>query len=173
MAEWAVALPKPIAVLAANDVCATRLVDACRTADVHIPEQVAVLGVDNDEILCRLTSPPLSSIDPDCATIGYEAAKLLDETMNGRPRSAEPKFIPARGVVERQSTNSVAIDDEDLASALKFIRQHACQGIGIDDILESVAVSLDPGAEVCHFPGTHSGQRDPPRAARSGEVLAS
>jgi LacI family transcriptional regulator len=141
LAEWVAALPKPIAVLAANDVCGTRLIDACRTAQIRIPEQVAVLGVDNDEVLCRLTSPPLSSIDLDSSTIGYQAAQLLDDLMNGRPRPAATQWMLPRAVVGRQSTDAMAIEDEDLALALSFIRQYACQGIGVDDVLEHVTIS--------------------------------
>jgi LacI family transcriptional regulator len=141
LAQWVVGLPKPIAVLAANDVCGTRLIDACRTANIRIPEQVAVLGVDNDEVLCRLTSPPLSSIDLDTAAIGYEAAQLLDDLISGRATPADARLIPARAVVGRQSTDAMAIEDEDLAEALSFIREYACQGIGVDDVLDRVTIS--------------------------------
>jgi LacI family transcriptional regulator len=141
LADWVASLPKPIAVLAANDVCGTRLIDACRMAGVPIPEQVAVLGVDNDDILCRLTSPRLSSIDPAAPTIGYQAAALLDDLIRGGRQPDGPRWIPALGVVTRQSTDVLAIDDEDLAQALNFIRQYACQGIGVDDVLERVTIS--------------------------------
>jgi LacI family transcriptional regulator len=141
LAAWVTALPKPIGVLAANDVCGVRLIDACRMAEVRVPEQVAVLGVDNDEVLCRLSCPPLSSIDLDCSTIGYQAAALLDDLMSGRRAPIEPRWIPARQVVARQSTQAMAIDDEDLAQALSFIRQHACHGIGVDDVLRNTHIS--------------------------------
>jgi LacI family transcriptional regulator len=141
LAAWVAALPKPIAVLAANDVCGTRLIDACRSANIRIPEQVAVLGVDNDEVLCRLTSPPLSSIDLDTSTIGYQAAQLLDDLMNGRPSPADSQWMLPRAVVGRQSTDAMAIEDEDLAEALSFIREYACQGIGVDDVLQRVTIS--------------------------------
>jgi LacI family transcriptional regulator len=141
LAHWAAALPKPIGVLAANDVCGMRLIAACRTAGIRIPEQVAVLGVDNDEVLCRLTSPPLSSIDPDSPTIGYRAAALLDDLMRGAAASAETVWIPPRGVVTRQSTDTLAIEDEDLARALGFIRERACVGIGVQDVVASVGIS--------------------------------
>jgi LacI family transcriptional regulator len=141
LAAWAAELPKPVGVLAANDVCGTRLIAACRTAGIRIPEQVAVLGVDNDEVLCRLTSPPLSSIDPDSPTIGYRAAALLDEMMRGGAAPSESIWIPARGVVVRQSTDTLAIADEDLVRAMSFIRERACTGIGVEDVVDNVGVS--------------------------------
>jgi LacI family transcriptional regulator len=141
MAAWVASLPKPIAILAANDVCGMRLIDACRVAGAAIPEQVAVLGVDNDDVLCQLTSPPLSSIDPGAERIGYEAAALLDRLMNGEAAPQEPCWLPAREVIARQSTDVLAIDDEDLARALHFIRQYACQGIGVEDVLDRVPIS--------------------------------
>jgi LacI family transcriptional regulator len=141
MAAWVASLPKPIAILAANDVCGTRLIDACRVAGAAIPEQVAVLGVDNDDVLCQLTSPPLSSIDPGAERIGYEAAALLDRLMNGAAAPQEPCWLPAHEVVARQSTDVLAIDDEDLAQALHFIRQYACQGIGVEEVLARVTIS--------------------------------
>lgn len=138
---WVAEIPKPIGVLAANDVCGLRLIAACRAAGVRIPEQLAVLGVDNDEVLCRLTSPPLSSIDPDSPTIGYRAAALLDDLMRGARVGVEPVWIPARGVVTRQSTDTLAIEDADLAQALGFIRERACQGIDVDDVVRHVGLS--------------------------------
>jgi LacI family transcriptional regulator len=141
LAAWVAELPRPIGVLAANDVCGTRVIAACREAGVRIPEQVAVLGVDNDEVLCRLASPPLSSIDPDSPTIGYRAAALLDDLMCSGATGTEPIWVPAHGVVTRQSTDTLAIPDEDLARAMGFIRERACTGISVEDVVESVGVS--------------------------------
>lgn len=141
LAAWVAELPKPIGVLAANDVCGTRLIAACREAGVRIPEQVAVLGVDNDEVLCRLTSPPLSSIDPDSPTIGYRAAAILDDLMRGVALASEPIWVPAHGVVIRQSTDTLAIADQDLARAMGFIRERACTGIGVEDVVENAGIS--------------------------------
>jgi LacI family transcriptional regulator len=141
LAAWVAEVPKPIGILAANDVCGMRLIAACRTAGIRIPEQVAVLGVDNDEVLCRLTSPPLSSIDPDSPTMGYRAAALLDDLMRGTAAPVDPIWIPARGVVTRQSTDTLAIADEDLAKAMAFVRERACLGIGVEDVVASVGTS--------------------------------
>ncbi len=141
LATWVAALPKPVGILAANDVCGMRLIGACRNAGLRVPEEVAVLGVDNDEVLCRLTSPPLSSIDPDSPTIGYRAAALLDALMQGAPPPADPIWVPAHGVVARQSTATTAIADQDLVRALSFIRERACTGIDVADVVQHVGVS--------------------------------
>lgn len=141
LVAWLKELPQPVGVLAANDVCGLRLIAACRMAGLRVPEQVAVLGVDNDEVLCRLTSPPLSSIDLDTPTIGYRAASLLDDLMRGDRAAAEPIWIPPRGVAVRQSTDTLAIDDADLAKALAFIREQACEGIDVEDVVANVCVS--------------------------------
>jgi LacI family transcriptional regulator len=141
LTAWLKDLPQPVGVLAANDVCGIRLIAACRTAGLRVPEQVAVLGIDNDEVLCRLTSPPLSSIDLDSPTIGYRAASLLDDLMRGDAAASEPIWIPPRGVVTRQSTDTLAIDDADLVRAMAFIREHACEGIDVENVVEHACIS--------------------------------
>ncbi len=141
LAEWVGTLPKPVAVLAANDVCGTRLIDACRSIDVSIPEEVAVLGVDNDTVLDPLTSPPMSSIDLNPTRIGYEAAALLDRLMAGESKPEEPVFVKPTGVVVRQSTDIFAVDDPEVATALSFIRRHAAEGIKVTDVLDHLCVS--------------------------------
>jgi LacI family transcriptional regulator len=141
LAAWVRQLPKPVAVLAANDVCGMRLIDACRLVNIAIPEQVAVLGVDNDAVLDTLTSPPMSSIDPNAARIGYEAAVLLDDLMHGIAQPQNPIFIEPAGVVARQSTDVSAIEDPELAAALTFIRHNAMRGIVVEDILSFLSIS--------------------------------
>ncbi len=141
LADWARTLPKPVAVLAANDVCGARLIDACRYAGVAIPEELAVLGVDNDTILGALTSPPMSSIDLNTVQVGYKAAALLDQLMAGAPAPATPVLVPPSGVMARQSTDILAVDDPEVATALTFIRHHASDGIGVVDVLRHIQVS--------------------------------
>ncbi len=141
LAEWVVALPKPVAILAANDVNAARLITACNAAGVRVPQDAAVLGVDNDEVLCELTTPRLSSIAKDMVSTGYQAASLLDELMAGgaAPRDVVP--VPPRGVVARQSTDAMAVDDGDVFRAVRFIREHACEGIDTADVLRALSIS--------------------------------
>lgn len=143
VARWLAALPRPVAVLACNDVRGLQVLDACRRTDLAVPESVAVLGVDNDVVLGELSDPPLSSIDQDLERIGYEAAALLDRLMGGAPPPAEPILVEPLGVVARLSTDSVAIDDPAVATALRLIRQHACdgRGVGVDRLADRTGLS--------------------------------
>jgi LacI family transcriptional regulator len=101
-----------------------------------VPDDVAVIGVDNDVHLCNLCTPPLSSIDVNPSRIGYEAAALLMQLMNGAPRPTEPVMLgPPRGVVPRQSTDVLAVEDEDVAGALRYIRERATEGIQVRDVI--------------------------------------
>ncbi len=138
---WIGTLPKPLGVMAGNDIRGMQLLDACRLAGVAVPEEVAVIGVDNEELVCQLAYPPLSSVVPDARRIGYEAAGLLDRMMSGQPPALPLNPIPPLGVVTRQSTDVTAIEDPRLADAVRFIREHACQGIRVDDVLEHVSMS--------------------------------
>jgi LacI family transcriptional regulator len=141
VAQWLATLPRPVGVLACNDIRGLQVLDACRRTDLSVPEGVAVLGVDNDEVLCELADPPLSSIDQDLERIGYEAAALLDRLMAGEPPAADPTLVEPLGVVARLSTDVVAIDDPAVATALRLIRQHACDGKGVDHLVDRTGLS--------------------------------
>jgi LacI family transcriptional regulator len=141
LTDWVRALPKPIGVMACYDIQAQRLLDACRDADVAVPEEAAVLGVDNDRLLCNLCSPPLSSVVPNAHRTGYTAAELLDRLMRGEHVPAAAHLIPPTGVEIRQSTDVLAIDDRAVAAAVRFIREHACDGINAEDVLRQASLS--------------------------------
>jgi LacI family transcriptional regulator len=141
VSEWVKGLPKPLGMLAGNDTRGKQLLDACRLAGVAVPEEVAVIGVDNEEIACKLALPPLSSVIPDAFRVGYEGAALLDLLMQGRPAPEPLRYIPPLGVVTRQSTDVTAIPDPRVAGAMSFIREHACEGIGVEDVVDHVLVS--------------------------------
>jgi LacI family transcriptional regulator len=141
VARWLDSLPKPIAVLACNDIRGLQVLDACRRIALPVPERVAVLGVDNDVVLGELSDPPLSSIDQDLQRIGYEAAALLDRLMSGEPAPPGPVLVEPLGVVSRRSTDAVAIEDPAVAIALRLIRQHACDQIGIDFLADHTNLS--------------------------------
>lgn len=140
-AEWLAGLPRPVGVLACYDLRAREVLDACQAAGLRVPDDVAVLGVDNDELLCDLADPPLSSVAPNADRTGAEAAALLDRLMAGEPLDPAGRLIPPTGVVARQSTDILAVDDPDVAAAVRFIRESACQGIGVADVLRAVPVS--------------------------------
>jgi len=139
--RWVKRLPRPAGVMACNDFRGMQLVDACRAAKVAVPDQVAVIGVDNEQVACELCNPPLTSVIPDAEGIGYQAAHLLDSMMKGRTPTAREQYVAPKGIVVRQSTDTTAIDDPVVVQAMHFIRQHACAGIGVEDVLEELAVS--------------------------------
>ncbi len=135
IARWLRGLPKPVAIFACYDARGQRVLDACRRAGLAVPEEVAVLGVDNDELLCALTPPPLSSIIPNTQRAGWEAAALLAVLMKGGKVAPGPLLVPPLGVAVRQSTEVLAVDDPQVARALRYIREHDCEGIGVADVL--------------------------------------
>jgi LacI family transcriptional regulator len=139
--NWLNALPKPVAVLASNDIPARHLAEMCRQMGLRIPDQVALLGVDNDELECRLTSPPLSSVENPSERIGYEAARLLDRLMGATPPTELRISIPAPAVVTRQSTDTLAVEDQDMGRAMAFIREHACGGLSVSEVADHIALS--------------------------------
>lgn len=141
LAEWARRLPKPAGVLACYDIMAQRLLDACRDAGIAVPDEVAVLGVDDDPLLCDLASPPLSSVIPNTRRTGYEAAALLARRMAGERVPPEAVLIPPLGIHTRQSTDVLALEDRDIAAAVRFVREHACDGATVADLLKAVPLS--------------------------------
>jgi len=106
-----------------------------------VPDEVAVIGADNDEVLCELSDPPLTSIDPDARGMGYQAAALLERMIHGEAPPREKIRIKPRGVVVRQSTDVLAIADRMVAAAVHFIREHASSGISVEDVLTDVRLS--------------------------------
>ena len=139
--RWLCGLEKPVGLMACNDIRAQQVLDACKRADVDVPDEVAVIGVDNDDVICPLCDPPLSSVEPDTERIGYEAASLLESMMNKETHPAGTTLIPPSGVVTRRSTNILPVEDRVAASAYRFIREHACEGISVSDVLQAVSVS--------------------------------
>jgi LacI family transcriptional regulator len=139
--SWVRRLPKPVGIMACYDIKAQQLLDVCRENGVAVPEEVAVIGVDNDPVLCSLTSPPLSSVIPNTRRTGYEAAGLLDRMMHGEKVPPKGHFIPPIGVETRQSTDVLALADREIAAAVRFIREHACDGATISDLLRVVPLS--------------------------------
>jgi LacI family transcriptional regulator len=139
--NWIEKLPKPVGVMACYDFKGQQLLDICRELDIAVPEQVAVIGVDNDARLCGLCVPPLSSVIPDTFRTGYEAAKLLDRMMSGEKVPAEALLFPPLGIAHRHSSDVYAIEDEDVVQALRCIREQACEGITVADVLRKVPLS--------------------------------
>ncbi len=141
MAEWLRSLPKPIALFACNDDRARHIIEACKIPGIHVPEEIAILGVDNDEQVCELSDPPISSIALNSERTGFIAAKLLDQMMNTRNPCDEEIMVSPTHIVTRQSTNILSIEDQDVATAINFIRNHARTMIQVDDVAEATHLS--------------------------------
>ncbi len=139
--KWLQQLPKPAGIMACYDIKAREVLDACRELDIAVPEQVAVIGADNDELLCNLSDPPLTSVIPNSRKAGYEAARLLDRMMSGDNVANDAVLIEPIGIETRQSTDTLAIDDADVAKALRFIRENASSGINVADLLREIPLS--------------------------------
>jgi len=140
-AAWVGALPLPCGVMACNDTAGFKLTEACRGLGLQVPRDVAVIGVDDEDVVCELSSPALSSIPCDCGRIGYEAAAALDRLMAGRRGPPSPLFIPPRPPVIRASSDTVACADPLVARAVRFVREQAHRRIGVRDILAQVPAS--------------------------------
>ncbi len=142
LAVWLQSLPRPTAIMACYDFKAQEVLDVCRELQIAVPEEIAVLGVDNDQLLCELAEPPLSSIVPDTKKTGFDAAQLLDRMMDGQTVATDqPLLTKPLGIHVRASTDILAIEDREIASALRFIRLHANENIRVTDILKEIPLS--------------------------------
>lgn len=141
IAEWLKSLPKPVGVMAACDNRAKHIIESCKLANLHVPEEVAVIGVDNDELLCELSHPAISSVAYNAERAGYEAAELLDKLMNGEKMAKQRIVIRPTHIVTRQSTDILAIEDPEVVRAVRFIRQHAKEPIQVSDVIRVAAIS--------------------------------
>lgn len=137
--KWLEKLPKPVGIMTCHDDRGHEVLDACRRAELIVPDEVAVIGVDNDPHLCNLCTPPLTSIDVNPSRIGYEAARVLHRMMKGQKGPRNSVLLgPPRGVAARQSTDMLSVGDEEVASAIRYIREHAVDGIQVRDVLKRV-----------------------------------
>jgi LacI family transcriptional regulator len=141
LARWLGGLSKPIGLMVCNDEIANQVLDACLAAGVAVPDEVAVVGVDNDELVCELSDPPLSSVALNLELAGYEAASLLDGLMSGQVEGRQEVLVKPRWVITRRSTDVVAQDDPVVAAALRFIRDHAMRPIQVPDIVAHTGLS--------------------------------
>lgn len=142
LADWLRDLPRPVAIMGCYDFLAQQILDVCRSLAISVPEEIAVLGVDDDYLICELSEPTLSSVIPDTRSTGREAAELLERMMRKeRVDVDQPLITQPLGIHQRQSTDTIAIDDPDIALALSFIRRHACENIRVGDVLRQTSLS--------------------------------
>ncbi len=141
MRRWLVSLPKPVAVLACADFLGVQLAELCRHSRLRVPGDVAILGVDDDELLCELAQPPLSSVKIPSDRVGYEAAAAVDQLIRGKPLQRQALELPPIRVEGRGSTDVLAEKDAEVAAAIRFIREHGHEPIGVTDLLRKAPLS--------------------------------
>lgn len=141
LSRWIQSLPKPVGIMTCYDIRGQQLLDVCRALGCHVPDEVAVIGQHNDEVLCDLCDPPLSSVIPGAKEVGYEAAMLLDAMMRGNNVPRGIRRITPIGVATRLSTDVVAVDDERLKKAVRYMQEHTFENIMVDDIVKFAGLS--------------------------------
>jgi LacI family transcriptional regulator len=140
MKKWIQNLPKPVGIMACNDDRGLHVLEICKTLGIKIPEEVAVIGVDNDPLICDLSDPPLSSVSLNTEQAGYAAAELLDKMMNKEQIEIKDINVSATHVVQRQSTELLAINDKEVVEAIRFIRNNAKNKIQIKDVVNHTCI---------------------------------
>ena len=142
LTNWLAILPRPSCVYAPNDTLAVQVLNACKLSDIKVPEEIAILGNDNNALLCESTFPPLSSLSLNSIQIGKTAAHLLDCRMNGLELPEKlPILVPPVGVVTRQSSDIIAVSDPVIADVVHYIRKYAVSGLFVRDIVEHFNIS--------------------------------
>lgn len=141
LARWITSLPKPAGVMVCSDQRGQQFLEACRRAGVSVPDELAVVGVDNDEPLCEVCLPPLSSVNPGHERVGYEAAALLERLVKGAASPKEPALLKPNDVVTRLSSDVLAVPDPAVSTALRLIREQAHLRVRIDAIAREVGLS--------------------------------
>lgn len=141
MTDWLRTLAPPTGLFACNDIRGQQVLNVCRLAGLDIPDSIGVVSVDDDDAICPLCDPPLSSVRPDAQGVGYRAGEILQAMINGAPRDSRLELVPPTGVTCRLSTQVLATRDREIAQACRFIREHACQGIKVADVAEHVSIS--------------------------------
>ena len=141
LARWINSLPKPVGVLVCSDQRGPQFLEACRRAGVSVPDEVAVIGVDNDEPLCEVCLPPLSSIEAAHTSVGYQAAALLDGLIRGLAAPRRPLLVEPREIIARPSTDLLAVADPIVAAALRLIREQAHTGLKVDALARQLGMS--------------------------------
>lgn len=141
ISQWLATLERPTGMFVCNDIRGQQVLNVCQTMQLAVPDDIGVIGVDDDETICQLCDPSLSSVRPDAARVGFRAAEILHGMISGMPADHEIEFISPTTVSERQSTQVIAVEDRELARVCRFIRQHACDGINVSDVAEFTSLS--------------------------------
>lgn len=138
--RWLKSLPKPAGLFAPNDLWGMHLVNICTENGLHVPDDVAIIGVDDDDLFCELCRPSLSSVLVPGERIGQEAAALLDRLLGGAESPEQPLLLPSPGIVARRSSDVLAIDDKAVMTAARFIREHKVGPLSVKDVLRQIPI---------------------------------
>jgi LacI family transcriptional regulator len=141
LSAWIQDLPKPVGIMACDDDCGHGALEACRQAGVDVPEEVAVIGVDNDELFCELADPPLSSVALNAEHGGYRAAQLLDRLMRGRVQARQSIIVEATQEIARRSTEVKVFDGPEVSAALSFLHRNRSKDFTVDDVAKAIGIS--------------------------------
>jgi len=141
LGRWLASLPKPVGVIATDDVLALNILEACRDQALVVPDDVAVVAVADDDALCGLAMPGVTSVTHDRTRLGYEAARVLDEAMTTGTPSSSVVLVPPAGITVRQSSDVLAVDDADLRRAIRLIRERACADLSADRVATALGIS--------------------------------
>ena len=139
--QWLKKLPKPVGLMACNDDRGRHITEACKIMGLNVPEEIAIIGVDNDELVCEMSNPPLSSIALNVQKGGYESAELLDKMMSDNSITDKEIVIQPTHIVTRQSSDVLAIEDQEVAGTVRFIRENSKKAIQVDDVVSVTALS--------------------------------
>lgn len=141
MAAWLQSLPKPLGVMACNDDCGRHVIEACKLANLAVPDVVGVLGADNDEVVCGLSDPPMSSVAIHFERAGYEAALVLFRLLRGKRQVPMKIMVQASHVIARRSTDITAASNPHVTKALQFIRDHARENVMVTEVSRAAGLS--------------------------------
>ncbi len=139
--DWLRSLPKPTGLMACNDDCGRQVIEACKLANLTVPDAIGILGADNDEVVCGLSEPPMSSVAINFERAGYEAAQVMFRLLRGQRQKPLKIIVPATHVVARHSTDILAVSDPHVTKALRFIRDHSSENMKVLDISRSAALA--------------------------------
>jgi len=141
LSSWLCSIAPPTGLFVCNDIRGQQVLNACRAREIAVPDDLGVIGVDNDDAICPLSDPPLTSVCPNAEQVGYRAAEILHEMMNGKFDGTLVEHVRPTNVVQRLSTQVIAIEDREVAKVCRFIREHACEGIDVNDVLAFTTLS--------------------------------
>ncbi|MFH1195029.1 MAG: DNA-binding transcriptional regulator [bacterium] len=140
VSNWIKTLPKPIGIFACNDDRGQHILEVCKMINIKVPDDVAVIGVDNDPMICEIGDPPLTSIALNVESAGYNSAQLLSELMSGEKMTGQQILVSPTNIIQRQSSDILAVDDADVSAALRFIRANARNKILVKDIVKATRI---------------------------------